>query len=199
MSKESIFSPSKSCALMDCADSILKWGTDRCWLSAFRSIIGQGPPDVLLTINRCEYTPGPGSFTGSMAPFFNIKLTSFSNASHFRLCFGSDTGWGVLESGGRDLNFSFNPSLIVSKPSDLRWSFPKCFSLPPTGRSVSCLVDGRVNGSRISSLGRGGYILCSSTLGLTCSVRPAPHLSILTMGWRVVFGLCVLHSSIAVV
>ncbi len=68
---------------MDWADSILKCGTDRCLFSGFRSIIGQSRLYFFLTMNRWEYKPGSGLSTLSMAPFFNIESTSFSNASLF--------------------------------------------------------------------------------------------------------------------
>ncbi len=68
---------------MDWADSILKCGTDRCLFSAFRSIISRSPPDSFLTMNIWEYNPGSGLSTFSIAPFFNIISTSFSNAPHF--------------------------------------------------------------------------------------------------------------------
>ncbi len=113
MTKEIVFCPSWSYPPIDWADTILKWGTDRCWLSAFKSIIGQSPLDFLVTINICEYNPS------YMVHFFNIVLPSYSNASHFRSFFGSDTGQGVWGSGGRDLKFIFIPSLIVSKT---QWS-----------------------------------------------------------------------------
>ncbi len=100
---------------MDCADFIMKCGTDRCLFSAFRSIIGQNPPDFFLTMNRWEYKLGSGLFTFSMAPFFNIESTLFINASLFWVSDGSVTWRGVLDRVVRDLNFSFNPSLNVSK------------------------------------------------------------------------------------
>ncbi len=92
-------------------------------------------PDFFLTMIRWENKPVSGSFTFSMAPFFNIESTSFSNAFLFWVSDGSVTGHGVLDRGGRDLNFSFNPFLNVSKTqrSDVIFSQSamKCFSLPP--------------------------------------------------------------------
>ncbi len=177
---------------MDWADSILKCGTDRCLFSSFRSITGRSPPDFFLTMNRSEYKPGYGSFTFSMAPFFKIESTSFSNVSLFTVSEGSATGRGVLDRGGRYLNFSFNRSLNVSKSqrSDVIFSdsVMKCFSLPPTGSSESVEWDGRVDISRMLSLSW-SICLLFIDIALTCSVMSTPLPIELSMILVVLLGM----------
>ncbi len=90
---------------------------------------------------------------------------------------GSVTGCRVLDRGGRDLNFSFNPSLSVSNThrSDVIFthSAMKCFSLPPTGSSDSVSWDGRVGFSGMLSFCRSNCFLFVY-IAPACSVVSTP-------------------------